>query len=34
VAEISVRLVFISGDAPEFARELPEKEWVGEQVRQ
>ena len=25
-----VRLVFVSEDAPEFARELPEKEWVAE----
>lgn len=25
-----VRLVFISEDAPEFARDLPEKEWVDE----
>ncbi len=25
-----VRLVFISEDAPEFARDLPEKEWAGE----
>lgn len=26
----SVRLAFVSEDAPEFARELPEKEWVDE----
>ena len=25
-----VRLVFVVEDAPEFARELPEQEWVGE----
>ena len=25
-----VRLVFLSEDAPEFARDLPEKEWVDE----
>lgn len=25
-----VRLVFVSEDAPEFATEMPEKEWVGE----
>ncbi len=25
-----VRLVFVSEDAPEFAREMPEKEWVDE----
>jgi uncharacterized damage-inducible protein DinB len=35
VAELSthihyVRLIFVSEDAPEFARELPEKEWVAE----
>lgn len=28
-----VRLVFISEDAPEFARELPEEEWVAERDR-
>jgi uncharacterized damage-inducible protein DinB len=26
----SVRLVFVSEDAPEFARDLPEKEWIDE----
>jgi uncharacterized damage-inducible protein DinB len=26
-----VRLVFVSEDAPEFARELPEEEWAAEQ---
>lgn len=25
-----VRLIFVSEDAPEFARELPEKEWAAE----
>ena len=25
-----VRLVFVSEDAPEFAREVPEEEWVAE----
>jgi hypothetical protein len=25
-----VRLVFVFEEAPEFARNLPEKEWVGE----
>ncbi len=25
-----VRLVFISEDAPEFARHLPEEEWANE----
>ncbi len=28
-----VRLVFVSEDAPEFARELPEKEWAVERDR-
>ena len=28
-----VRLVFISEDAPEFARDLPEQEWVDERDR-
>jgi uncharacterized damage-inducible protein DinB len=28
-----VRLVFLSEDAPEFARTLPEKEWMAEQDR-
>ncbi len=28
-----VRLVFMSEDAPEFARELPEKEWISEPDR-
>jgi uncharacterized damage-inducible protein DinB len=28
-----VRLVFVSEDAPEFARELPEKEWAVEHDR-
>ena len=28
-----VRLVFVSEDAPEFARELPTKEWVAERDR-
>ena len=28
-----VRLVFISEDAPEFARDLPENEWVDERDR-
>jgi uncharacterized damage-inducible protein DinB len=27
-----VRLVFVSEDAPEFARKLPEKEWVDERA--
>ncbi|HSY93343.1 MAG TPA: DinB family protein [Candidatus Binatus sp.] len=28
-----VRLVFVSEDAPEFARELPKEEWVAERDR-
>jgi uncharacterized damage-inducible protein DinB len=28
-----VRLVFVREDAPEFARDLPEKEWVAERDR-
>jgi len=28
-----VRLVFVLEDAPEFAREMPEKEWAAEQDR-
>jgi uncharacterized damage-inducible protein DinB len=28
-----VRLVFVSEDAPEFARELPKKEWAAERDR-
>jgi uncharacterized damage-inducible protein DinB len=28
-----VRLVFVAEDAPEFARKLPEKEWMAEQDR-
>src|SRR5690348_16205030 len=28
-----VRLVFVSEDAPEFARDLPEKEWAVERDR-
>jgi len=28
-----VRLVFVSEDAPEFAKDLPEKEWVAERDR-
>ena len=28
-----VRLVFVSEDAPEFAKNLPEKEWVAERDR-
>jgi uncharacterized damage-inducible protein DinB len=28
-----VRLVFISEDAPEFARDMPDKEWVDERDR-
>jgi uncharacterized damage-inducible protein DinB len=28
-----VRLVFVSEDAPEFARDVPEKEWVAEHDR-
>ena len=28
-----VRLVFVSEDAPEFARPLPEREWRGERDR-